>query len=212
MREPVTVLLGRLDELIRRGLREVLCEDPSVRVLDPESCGATCEPAGELSAPYVLVVDEASVPEPTALQRLRASRGAIGVIVLTSDPTGAYRQRMLGGGVFCVCKDAAASDILVAVHLAAVARRPPVTQSLTARETEVLGCLSLGYSYAETAHALCIGVETVRTHSARIRGKLGVRSKHELVAHPGRSPATTWRTPSRQGRNGTSKSLQKITP
>ena len=36
-------------------------------------------------------------------------------------------------------------------------------------------------SHAEIAHALQLGVETVRTHAAHIRGKLGVRNKRELI-------------------------------
>jgi DNA-binding CsgD family transcriptional regulator len=65
-------------------------------------------------------------------------------------------------------------------------RACPVTAaaSLTPRELEVLEFLSRGQSHAEIAHALQLGVETIRTHSAHIRGKLGVRSKRELIGLP----------------------------
>jgi len=58
---------------------------------------------------------------------------------------------------------------------------PVKVASLTPREVEVLEYLSRGQSHAEIAHALQLGVETIRTHSAHIRGKLGVRSKRELI-------------------------------
>jgi DNA-binding CsgD family transcriptional regulator len=58
---------------------------------------------------------------------------------------------------------------------------PATVASLTPREAEVLEYLSKGRSHGEIAHALQLGVETVRTHAAHIRGKLGVRNKRELI-------------------------------
>ncbi len=52
---------------------------------------------------------------------------------------------------------------------------------LTPRQRQVLECLCLGQSHAEIAHALGIGLETVRTHARHVRRKLGVRRKSELV-------------------------------
>jgi DNA-binding CsgD family transcriptional regulator len=48
----------------------------------------------------------------------------------------------------------------------------------------VLEYLSKGRSHGEIAHALQLGVETVRTHAAHIRGKRGVRNKRELIGVP----------------------------
>ena len=45
----------------------------------------------------------------------------------------------------------------------------------------MLEFLSRGRSHGEIAHALQLGVETVRTHAAHIRGKLGVQNKRELI-------------------------------
>jgi DNA-binding NarL/FixJ family response regulator len=94
-----------------------------------------------------------------------------------------------------VAKEASAEDILAAAHIAADGRRvfaaddgclverghPATVASLTPCEAEVLEFLSRGQSHAEIAHALGLGVETVRTHAAHIRGKLGVRNKRELI-------------------------------
>jgi DNA-binding CsgD family transcriptional regulator len=52
--------------------------------------------------------------------------------------------------------------------------------ALTPRQRQVLLMLSDGRAYSEVAAALHITVETVRTHARRIRGKLGVRTSHEL--------------------------------
>jgi len=58
---------------------------------------------------------------------------------------------------------------------------PTTAVSLTPREAEVLEYLARGQSHGEIAHALQLGVETIRTHSAHIRAKLGVRNKRELI-------------------------------
>lgn len=53
---------------------------------------------------------------------------------------------------------------------------------LTRRERQVLRLLGARWSYARIALELGISVETVRTHSARGRRKLGVKSRQELIA------------------------------
>ena len=104
-------------------------------------------------------------------------------------------MRLLASGASCLAKDVSTADILVAVHIAADGRRvfadvdgqlvergcPAMALSLTPREAEVLEYLSMGQSHAEVAYALQLGVETIRTHAAHIRAKLGVRSKRELI-------------------------------
>lgn len=56
------------------------------------------------------------------------------------------------------------------------------TESLSAREQEVLECLAKGFLYKEIADKLGISYETVRTHIRRIYEKLQVRSRTEAVA------------------------------
>lgn len=56
-----------------------------------------------------------------------------------------------------------------------------VADVLTPREAMVFVHLSNEWSYAAIALAMKISVETVRTHAASVRRKLGVRSKHELA-------------------------------
>jgi DNA-binding NarL/FixJ family response regulator len=52
---------------------------------------------------------------------------------------------------------------------------------LTQREREVLNAIRCGRSYGEIAAELGVGIETVRTHAARVRRKLGVSRKAELL-------------------------------
>jgi DNA-binding CsgD family transcriptional regulator len=54
-------------------------------------------------------------------------------------------------------------------------------ESLTPREHEVAELAVQGYTAREIADALSIGERTVESHLAKVYGKLGVRSKLELV-------------------------------
>jgi DNA-binding NarL/FixJ family response regulator len=56
------------------------------------------------------------------------------------------------------------------------------TENLSAREQEVLDCLSQGFLYKEIADKLGISYETVHTYIRRIYEKLQVRTRTEAVA------------------------------
>jgi len=56
------------------------------------------------------------------------------------------------------------------------------TENLSAREQEVLDCLSQGFLYKEIAEKLGISYETVHTYIRRIYEKLQVRTRTEAVA------------------------------
>jgi DNA-binding NarL/FixJ family response regulator len=61
-----------------------------------------------------------------------------------------------------------------------VSKQP--TENLSAREQEVLDCLSQGFLYKEIAEKLGISYETVHTYIRRIYEKLQVRTRTEAVA------------------------------
>jgi DNA-binding NarL/FixJ family response regulator len=63
----------------------------------------------------------------------------------------------------------------------AVPAIPAVLDVLTSRETEVLVLIAHGMSNAQISEALCIAVETTRTHIKRILSKLGLRDRAQAV-------------------------------
>jgi DNA-binding NarL/FixJ family response regulator len=191
----VTVVLGCFSALLGRGLKRLLSEDPDLRIIGANLDRSEFERTVVSQAPRVAILDESVAAHPTVLERLKVAHPAIGIVVLAHLPTVAYAMRLLAAGASCVAKDVSAAEILAAVHIAADGRRvfadvdghlversyPAAVASLTPREVEVLEFLSRGQSHAEIAHALQLGVETIRTHAAHIRGKLGVRNKRELI-------------------------------
>jgi len=54
-------------------------------------------------------------------------------------------------------------------------------QTLTEREREVLGLVAEGYTSQEIADKIIISVKTVETHRAHIMGKLGLKTRAEIV-------------------------------
>jgi len=68
-------------------------------------------------------------------------------------------------------------------HDLTVAGRPVwvVVAALTERERDVLCQVASGYSNAEIAAALYVGVSTVKTHVGHLLMKLGARDRAQLV-------------------------------
>lgn len=52
---------------------------------------------------------------------------------------------------------------------------------LTNREREVTLCLAKGYSFPQTAEALFISIDTVRTHAKSLYRKMGINKKRQLI-------------------------------
>jgi LuxR family maltose regulon positive regulatory protein len=77
-------------------------------------------------------------------------------------------------------------DIQIAMEGLAAGVEDPAEQrlieALTERELEILKLLSSGRSNAEIAGHLFIAVGTVKAHTSRIYGKLGVRNRVEAIA------------------------------
>jgi len=202
----ITVALGRFDALLGRGLTQVLREDRAIRILASDLDGARLERAAAELTPRVAILDEASVVDPAAVGRLRGAHAGIGVIVLAGQPTVAYATRLFASGVSCLSKRVSAADVLAAVRVAASGKRVfayveghlmerghPERAGLTPREVEVLEYLSTGRSHSEIALAMGLGVETIRTHSAHIRRKLGVSSSRDLIGIPTRAASVAAR-------------------
>lgn len=194
----ITVVLGRFETLVGRGLTQILREDRNLRIIDTDLEDTVLERVVMRLAPRVAILDETSAVQTSVLERLRVAQPATGIVVLAHRPTVAYGMRLFALGASCLSKDVSAANILAAVHVAAEGRRvfaaddgrliersyPDTAASLTPREVEVLEYLSRRQSHAEIAHALQVSPETIRTHSAHIRAKLGVHSNRDLIGLP----------------------------
>lgn len=207
-RSPVTIVVTRFEDLIARGLRSLLAEDPSISASAFDVPHAHISTALSEHEPDVALLNYGSLRSPVELNTLAARFPATRLLLLASRPAPAECNQMLAFGASgCLAKDTQSRDILTAIHMASRGLRvlprsreehgagePLGPERLTPREADVLEQLQHGASNAEIAHALTIGVETVRTHARNIYRKLGVGTRRELVLsgeRPERSPHTT---------------------
>jgi DNA-binding NarL/FixJ family response regulator len=200
-RSPITLVLARFEDLIARGLRALVGEDPHMEIVASDVPHDRLGVVLAQHGPRVALVNFGSLRSPVELQTLSSVHPETRLVVLASRPTPAECNQMLAfGATACLSKDTEARDILNAIHLASrglhVLPRSPQElgpadalgpELLTPREADVLELLQRGRSNAEIAAALTVGVETVRTHARNIFRKLGVRTRRELVSLADRS-------------------------
>jgi two-component system response regulator NreC len=153
--------------------------------------------------PTVLILDLNMPGEPslTAIPRLRRTAPDTQIVVLTmqSDPAFA-REALRAGAVGYVLKEAADSELVQAVRMAAAGRtylnpelgarlaaEPPAPSGppddLSGREVEVLRLIALGHTNAEIASRLYLSVRTVESHRAHIQQKTRRTTRADLVAY-----------------------------
>jgi DNA-binding NarL/FixJ family response regulator len=199
MREntPITVLVGHFEDLLARGLRSLIDEDPSLELVAADVPPGRLPVLLESGRPQVAILNFGSMHSPVEVRELVAAYPATHLVLLANQATGVECAQLLAfGASACLAKATQARDVLNAIHLAARGmqltsreRMPATSALLTPRESEVLAQLQQRRSNAQIAAELHIGVETVRTHARSIFRKLGVTSRRELLAPAAPPPA-----------------------
>jgi DNA-binding NarL/FixJ family response regulator len=181
-----TVALAQFEDLVAYGLCALVDGDPNLEVI------ADRIPPDELDAvlartrPDVCVLNLGTLRTPARVREL-AGAHSTRFIVLGNHPSGVECNQMLAfGAAGMLSKATEARDVLNAIHLASrglsiLPGNPAAhSETLTAREADVLEHLQAGRSNAEIAAALHVGTETVRTHARSVFRKLGVSNRREL--------------------------------
>lgn len=191
---PITLVLSGFEDLVRLGLVSLVAEDPHLRIVAAQVEPDTLDAVLAEVLPTVCIVNFGSLRSAADVHRLHAGHPDVRFVILANHPSQAECNQLLAlGAIACLGKEVQARDIRNAIHLAsrglhvlprhASGGADPVgPELLTPREAEILALLREGRSNAEIANALCVGVETVRTHRRNIYRKLGVRTRRELAA------------------------------
>jgi DNA-binding NarL/FixJ family response regulator len=189
---PITVALGRFDDLLARGLRGLIEDDPSLALTASDIAPSSLAALLRTSRPRVAILDAATLENPADVRELSSGHPATHLLLLAEQPSGVESAQLLAfGAAACLAKSTQSRDVLNAIHLASRGLQLVPRESrgrnarsglLTARESDVLVQLQHRRSNAQIAADLHISIETVRTHARHIYRKLGVSSRRELLA------------------------------
>ena len=185
--------------VVRAGLAGMLHGEPDIEVVGEAGSAEEAVAVARSVQPDVVLMD-LRMPGGdgvVATAGVLAAAPSARVVVLTTYETDADILRAVeAGAAGYLLKDASRADLLHAVRSAArgetvltpsVANRllrhvrRPATESLSAREVEVLRLVARGLSNVEIGRELHIGEATVKTHLLRTFAKLGVSDRTAAV-------------------------------
>jgi|CZKG01.1.fsa_nt_gi DNA-binding NarL/FixJ family response regulator len=188
----ITVAVGRFPDLLARGLRGLVQDDPSLELVARDMAPAQLDAVLRRHDPRVAILDAGTLRSPIEVRELTIRHPATHLLLLADHASSVEAAQLLAfGAAACLSKGTQERDVLNAIHLASRglqliprgADGAPSSGSglLTARESDVLAELQRRRSNAQIAADLSISVETVRTHARHIYRKLGISSRRELL-------------------------------
>jgi len=197
---PIRIMIVDDHPIVRTGLRAALENDATVAVIAEASTGVDAVTAARAARPDVVLMDlhlGAGIDGAEATRQLVALDTPPRVLVLTAYENEAdILAAIQAGATGYLLKDAAAADLIDAIHTAAtgetvlaptvatrlVSRVRKPQQALTPRESEILQHVAEGAGNQAIARDLFITEATVKSHLVQIFSKLGVDSRTAAAA------------------------------
>ena len=207
MPQEVTILIVDDHPLLRRGVRDVIAENPRFRIVGEASDGEDAMRQVLSLKPEIAIVD-IDMPRLNGLEMLRSLRQLlfpVTTIILTMyREEDMFNAAMDLGAKAYVVKDNAANDVLAALEKVArgetflssamrdAGRRrsdrvqelllsKPQIETLTPSERRILKLIGEDYTSKEIADFLHLSVRTVDNHRQNICRKLNLHGTHSLL-------------------------------
>ncbi|HEY0877748.1 MAG TPA: response regulator transcription factor [Zeimonas sp.] len=202
--DTIRVLLADDHPVLRDGLQALLERDPSLHVVAQAADGREAVQAA-IGADADVVVMDLSMPGLDGIDAMRElarrhPRAKVVVLSMHASPEHVWRALQAGASAYVV-KDAAAREVVDAVHAAHEGRRhlsPRIAdavvegwlhparsrgpiETLSRRERQILELVAQGGSSIAIARALNLSPKTVDTYRARLMRKLNVANVAGLV-------------------------------
>jgi len=197
----IRLLLADDHAILRAGLRVLLDAQPDMTVVAEAADGLEAIDRARVNRPDVAVVD-LTMPGMSGVQtleRLRREVPATRLLVLTMHDDPAYAGLTLAAGATGhVVKDAESSELLAAIRAVHRGRTfvhtgtgvddvevsesiPTGVPPLSRRERQVLELLARGHTNREVGQRLSLSVKTIETYRSRLKTKLGLNTRSDLV-------------------------------
>ncbi|MGW3388816.1 response regulator [Streptomyces cinereoruber] len=201
---PTRVFLVDDHEVVRRGLRDLIDDEPDLEVVGEAATAAQALARGPALRPDVALLD-VRLPDGdgiTVCRELRSAMPGLACLMLTSfDDEDALIDAIMAGAAGYVLKQIKGSDLVSAVRTVATgqsmldpattarlmrslrapeAARPPEDErlaGLSERERAVLELIGEGLTNRGIAERLYLSEKTVKNHISRLLGKLGVERR-----------------------------------
>lgn len=200
--------------IIRRGLRQILSENPAIGEISEAEDGPAALRLLRSAAVDVALLDIALGERDglDLLKTLHTEFPRLGVIMLSVYPENQFALRAIKSGAHAYLNKGCSPDILyaaiakvaggglyvtpaVAELLALDVRgdgpgEAPPHEALSNREFQVLQLLSQGRSVTQIAQQLALSANTISTYRARVFEKLGLHNPADLFAYAARHGLT----------------------
>jgi two-component system response regulator NreC len=206
--DKVRILLADDHTILRDGIRALLEDEPDMTVIGEAEDGRTAVKLACQLKPDVVLMDIA-MPLLNGLEATRQIKHdcpQVKVLILTMHENEEYiRQVLASGAMGYILKDAAARELLDAIHAVQQGEAvlsPAITRlvienylrwgdlqkdndsnGLSPREREVLQLIAEGYSNKQIAEILCISIKTVQAHRMNLMSKLDLHDRADLIKY-----------------------------
>ena len=207
MKNLISVLIADDHPIFRKGLREVLSEDPAIELVAEVADGAAALQKLQELKPQIAVLD-LDMPQMNGLQvakKLSELKLPVAVVMLTMHKEEMLFNEAMDAGIpGFLLKENAVSDLSACIQ--AVVRgesfispalssfllnrrtgaqklleEKPELEKLTPAERRILKLIAADFTSKEIAEQLGISVHTVENHRAKICERLDLRGSHSLL-------------------------------
>jgi two-component system response regulator NreC len=206
--DKIKIVIADDHAVFRSGLAVLLNSQPDLEVIGEAASGEEAIRVCQQLNPHVILLDlnMNGMGGLAAINLLKEQTPKIKVLVLTMhDDEGYVRSVLQAGGSGYIVKKAAHTEVLFAIRqvykgenyidpsLTKVLVQELITPHkdakdyknqnylLTDRDEEILRLIAFGYSNKQIANTLFISVKTVESNKARLREKLNLQGRSELV-------------------------------
>ncbi|MGW5474192.1 response regulator [Streptomyces chartreusis] len=201
--DPIRVFLMDDHEVVRRGVRDVLNDEPDITVVGEAGTAEQALVRVPALRPQVAVLD-VRLPDGdgvTVCRELRSSLPELACLMLTSfDDEEALLDSIMAGASGYVLKQIQGSDLVSAVRTVAAGQslldpsataklmarlrageqpepEPDALPGLTDRERAILALIGEGLTNRQIGQRLYLAEKTVKNHISRLLAKLGVERR-----------------------------------